>query len=134
MIKKEKAGNAQKKNKLFSKKKVPGEKPAFGKRCPEDSNEKQAAYTQAAGRLEGCRLSYTVPADVMPKVMTEGVITMNVPPLVLYNATFKYRNLGYLNSIVRQKDSGDVPQDYVPDASKPLAAQDSNDDMEVDIL
>lgn len=84
-------------------------------------------------RLAGYRLAYTVPADTTPKVIAEGVVTMGMPPLVLYNAAFKYKDLSYLNNFTRQADSEELPQDYVESATK-LQSSKVSDDVEVDVL
>ncbi|MFG6349891.1 MAG: hypothetical protein K1W15_14445 [Lachnospiraceae bacterium] len=84
-------------------------------------------------RLAGYRLAYTVPADTTPKVIAEGVVTMGMPPLVLYSATFRYKDLSYLNNFTRQADSEELPQDYVEGTTK-LQSSKVSDDVEVDVL
>ena len=84
-------------------------------------------------RLAGYRLAYTVPADKTPKVISEGVVTMGMPPLVLYSASFRYKDLSYLNNFTRQADSEELPQDYVESATK-LQSSKVSDDVEVDVL
>ncbi len=84
-------------------------------------------------RISGYRLAYTVPADTTPKVIAEGVVTMGMPPLVLYSATFRYKDLSYLNNFTRQADSEELPQDYVEGTTK-LQSSKVSDDVEVDVL
>lgn len=135
MLKRGKDNGTQPNKKLSGKKQAHTREKKVSRKTAADNSAKasDADSIKPPDRLGKYRLAYTLPTDTTPKIIIEGVMSMGMPPLILNKAAFRYRDLSYLDSFVKQTGLDDVPKDYVETSVKPVSSSDP-DDVEVDIL